>query len=141
MLLCRVRTHALRLRLNYFMTLNSFFEKKILFAIGRYFWNLTAVGGFLAVFGGGLIVFDSAVKQQLFEKEVMSLSEWQSGGRLKFSDNYPAYVMEREEFNNIVLQKREASKVLALGGFGLIVASSSMSTFYALERNTRKKED
>jgi hypothetical protein len=123
-------------------SINSFFEKKILFEIGRYFWNLTAVGGFLAVFGGGLIVFNSAVKQQLFEKEVMTELEWNNGGNLKSRKTYYYnYADPLKEFNNIVRQKREASKVLALGGFGLIVASSSMSTFYALERNTRKKED
>ena len=69
-------------------SVNSFFEKKILFGIGRYFWNLTAVGGFLAVLGGGIIVFDSAVKQQLFEKEVMTEFEWNNGGNLKSRETY-----------------------------------------------------
>ena len=108
-------------------SVNSFFEKKILFGIGRYFWNLTAVGGFLAVLGGGIIVFDSAVKQQLFEKEVMTEFEWNNGGNLKSRETYYYdYADPLKRFNTIVLQKREASKVLAVGGFGLIVASSSM---------------
>ena len=122
-------------------SVNSLFEKKILFGIGRYFWNLTAVGGFLAILGGGLIVINSAVSQQLFEKKIMSLSEWQSGGKLKFNDHYPAYVMELEDFNNIVLQNRRDSQYLLAGGFGIIIVSSSMSAFYAIERNTRKKEE
>ena len=123
-------------------SVNSFFEKKILFGIGRYFWNLTAVGGFLAVLGGGIIVFDSAVKQQLFEKEVMTEFEWNNGGNLKSGETYYYnHADQLKEFNTTVLQKRETSKLLAVGGFGLIVASSSMSAFYAIERNTRKKED
>ena len=123
-------------------SVNSLFEKKILFGIGRYFWNLTAVGGFIAILGGGLIVINSAVSQQLFEKKIMSLSEWQSGGNLKFAESsWYAYKAELEDFNNIVLQNRRDSQYLLAGGFGIIIVSSSMSAFYAIERNTRKKED
>ncbi len=54
-------------------SVNSFFEKKILFGIGRYFWNLTAVGGFLAVLGGGIIF------KQSFEKEILEFGTWVEG--------------------------------------------------------------
>ena len=38
-------------------------------------------------------------------------------------------------------KNREDSQFLVLGGLGTIIISSSMSAFYAIERNTRKKED
>ena len=38
-------------------------------------------------------------------------------------------------------KNREDSQFLVLGGFGSIIISSSMSAFFAIERNTRKKED
>ena len=41
----------------------------------------------------------------------------------------------------IVPQNRKDSQTLILGGFTTIVLSSSMSAFYAIERNTRKKEE
>ena len=61
---------------------------------------------------GGLIVINSAVSQQLFEKKIMSLSEWQSGGNLKFAESsWYAYKAELEDFN-IVLQNRRDSQYL-----------------------------
>ena len=38
-------------------------------------------------------------------------------------------------------QNREDSQFLVLGGLGSIINSSSISAFFAIERNTRKKED
>ena len=40
-------------------SVNSFFEQKILFKINRYFYNLIAFGGFLAVLGGGILFTQS----------------------------------------------------------------------------------
>ena len=44
-------------------------------------------------------------------------------------------------FNINAVQNREDSQFLVFGGFGSIIIGSSMSAFFALERNTRKKED
>ena len=41
----------------------------------------------------------------------------------------------------VAAQNREDSQYLIAGGFGIIIISASMSAFYAIERNTRKKED
>jgi len=117
-------------------SVNSFFENKILFGIGRYFWNLSAIAGFLAILGGGIIFIDS------FEKEILTFPEWRDGQGENSKESFYDYEKRLKDFNRYVAPKnREDSQFLVLGGFGTIIISSSMSAFYAIERNTRKKED
>ena len=117
------------------MTVNSFFEKAILFRVGRYFWNLTALSGFLSILGGGILFTQS------FEKEVLTLQEWREKEAEKLNESYIDYEKRLNDFNINAAQNREDSQFLVLGGLGSIIISSSMSAFYAIERNTRKKED
>ena len=112
---------------------NSFFEKKILFGVGRYFWNLTAISGFLAILGGGIVFTQS------FEKEILALPEWRYDKKL--NETFYDYEKRLKDFNMVAAQNREDSKYVIAGGFGIIIISASMSAFYAIERNTRKKED
>ncbi len=115
---------------------NSFFEKEILFGVGRYFWNLTAVSGFLSILGGGILFTQS------FEKKILSLPEWsvkQEAGNL--NETFYDYEKRLKDFNMNAAKNREDSQYLFAGGFGIIIISSSMSAFYAIERNTRKKEE
>ena len=118
-------------------SVNSFFEQKILFRINRYFYNLTAFGGFLAILGGGILFTQS------FEKEVLSVDEWRKKGEKleKVNESYFDYEQRLNNFNINAVQNREDSQFLVFGGFGSIIIGSSMSAFFALERNTRKKED
>ena len=118
-------------------SVNSFFEQKILFRVNRYFYNLTALGGFLAVLGGGILFTQS------FEKEVLTLDEWRKKGEKleKVNESYFDYEPRLNFYNMNAVQNRIDSKFLVLGGFGSIIIGSSMSAFFALERNTRKKED
>ena len=116
-------------------SVNSFFENKILFGIGRYFCNLSAIGGFLAILGGGILFTQS------FEKETKDFPTWQKQSKDP-SANYYEYEKEIENFNKYGrFKNREDGYFLIGGGFGIIIVSSSMSAFYAIERNTRKKED
>ncbi len=80
-------------------SVNSFFEKKILFGIGRYFWNLTAVGGFLAVLGGGIIF------KQSFEKEILEFGTWVQEIGKNGSQNYYQYEKKLKNFNNNIAPK------------------------------------
>ena len=118
-------------------SVNSFFEQKILFRINRYFYNLIALGGFLAVLGGGILFTQS------FEKEVLTVDEWRKKGEKleKVNESYFDYEQRLNNFNINAVQNREDSQFLVFGGFGSIIIGSSMSAFFALERNTRKKED
>ena len=116
---------------------NSFFENKILFRINRYFYNLTAFGGFLAIIGSG------ALFTQSFQKEILTLDEWRKKGEKleKVNESYFDYEKRLNDFNINAAQNREDSQFLVLGGLGSIIIGSSMSAFFAIERNTRKKED
>ena len=116
-------------------SVNSFFEQKILFKINRYFYNLIAFGGFLAVLGGGILFTQS------FKKEVFTLQEWREKEAEKLNESYIDYEKRLNDFNINTAQNREDSQFLVLGGLGSIIISSSMSAFFAIERNTRKKED
>ncbi len=118
-------------------SVNSFFENKIIFRINRYFYNLTAFGGFLAIIGGGILFTQS------FEKEILTLQEWRKKGEKleKVNENFYDYENRLKAFNMNAAQNREISQFLVFGGFGSIIISSSMSAFFAIERNTRKKED
>ena len=116
-------------------SVNSFFEQKILFRINRYFYNLTAFGGFLGILGGGILFTQS------FEKEVLTLQEWREKEAEKLNESYIDYEKRLNDFNINAAQNREDSQFLVLGGLGSIIISSSMSAFFAIERNTRKKED
>ena len=118
-------------------SVNSFFENKILFRINRYFWNLTAFGGFLAILGGGILFTQS------FEKEILTLQEWRKKGEKleKVNESFYDYEQRLIDFNMNAAQNRKDSQFLFLGGFGSIIISSAMSAFFAIERNTRKKED
>ena len=116
---------------------NSFFENKILFRINRYFYNLTAFGGFLAIIGSG------ALFTQSFQKEILTLDEWRKKGEKleKVNESYFDYEQRLNDFNMNAVQNRVDSQFLVLGGLGSIIIGSSMSAFFAIERNTRKKED
>ena len=118
-------------------SVNSFFEQKILFRINRYFYNLISLGGFLAVLGGGILFTQS------FEKELLTLDEWRKKGEKleRVNESYYDYEQRLNNFNMNAAQNREDSQFLVLGGLGSIIISSSMSAFFAIERNTRKKED
>ena len=116
-------------------SINSFFEQKFLFKINRYFYNLIAFGGFLAVLGGGILFTQS------FEKKVLTLQEWREKEAEKLNESYIDYEKRLNDFNINAAQNREDSQFLVFGGFGSIIIGSSMSAFFALERNTRKKED
>ena len=117
-------------------SVNSIFEQKILFRINRYFYNITAFGGFLAILGGILFT-------QSFEKEVLSVDEWRKKGEKleKVNESYFDYEQRLNDFNINAAQNRVDSQFLVLGGLGSIIIGSSMSAFFAIERNTRKKED
>ena len=116
-------------------SVNSFFEQKILFRINRYFYNLIAFGGFLTVLGGGILFIQS------FEKEVLTLQEWREKEAEKLNESFIDYEKRLNDFNINAAQNRKDSQYLFAGGFGIIIISSSMSAFFAIERNTRKKED
>ena len=116
-------------------SVNSFFEQKILFKINRYFYNLIAFGGFLAVLGGGILFTQS------FEKEVLTLQECREKEAEKLNESYIDYEKRLNDFNINAAKNRLDSQFLVLGGLGSIIISSSMSAFFAIERNTRKKED
>ena len=116
-------------------SVNSFFEQKILFRINRYFYNFIAFGGFLAVLGGGILFTQS------FEKEVLTLQEWREKEAEKLNESFIDYEKRLNDFNINAAQNREDSQFLVFGGLGSIIISSSMSAFFAIERNTRKKED
>ena len=116
-------------------SVNSFFEQKILFRINRYFYNLIAFGGFLAVLGGGILFTQS------FEKEVLTLQEWREKEAEKLNESYIDYEKRLNDLNINAAKNRVDSQFLVLGGLGSIIISSSMSAFFAIERNTRKKED
>ena len=116
-------------------SVNSYFEKKFLFRINRYFWNLTAFGGFLAILGGGILFTQS------FEKEVLTLQEWREKEAEKLNESYIDYEKRLNDLNINAAKNRLDSQFLVLGGLGSIIISSSMSAFFAIERNTRKKED
>ena len=116
-------------------SVNSFCENKILFRINRYFYNLTAFGGFLAIIGGGILFTQS------FEKEVLTLQEWREKEAEKLNESYIDYEKRLNDLNINAAKNRVDSQFLVLGGLGSIIISSSMSAFYAIERNTRKKED
>ena len=86
-------------------SVNSFFEQKILFRINRYFYNLTAFGGFLAFFGGGILYTQS------FEKEILEFGTWVEGIGKNGSQNYYQYEKRIKNFNNnIAPQNREDSQ-------------------------------
>ena len=74
---------------------------------------------------------------------MLSLQEWM--GKVekleKVNESFYDYEQKLIDFNMNALQARKDSQFLVLGGCGSIIISSSMSVFYALERNTRKKED
>jgi len=116
-------------------SVNSFFEKKILFRINRYFYNLISLGGFLAVLGGGILFTQS------FEKKVLTLEEWRGKEAAKLIESFDDYERRLNDFNMNAAQNREDSQFIVLCGLGSIIISSSMSAFFAIERNTRKKED
>ena len=76
-------------------SVNSFFEKKILFRINRYFWNITAFGGFLAIIGGGILFTQS------FEKEILTLQEWRKKGEKleRVNESFIDYEKRLIDFN------------------------------------------
>ena len=57
----------------------------------------------------------------------------------------PFTMLKEDDFLNDfkinAAQNRVDSQFLVLGGLGSIIIGSSMSAFFAIERNTRKKED
>ena len=109
-------------------SVNSFFEQKILFRINRYFYNLTAFGGFLAILGGGILFTQS------FEKEVLTVDEWRKKGEKleKVNESYFDYEQRLNDFNMNAVQNREDSQFLVLGGFETSIFSEDSKTTSSL---------
>ena len=97
--------------------------------------SIYCFGRFLAILGGGIAFANS------FEKETKDFPTWQKQSKDPTA-NYYEYEKRIKDFNMYIApQNRKDSQTLILGGFTTILLSSSMSAFYAIERNTRKKEE
>ena len=109
---------------------NSYFEKKI-FALGRYFWNLSVIVGAVSLGAGGILYLTS------FPQKILKVNEW--GWQTEtLSGSYPEYKNKVEIKNYKKSITRIDSQRYAGGGLGLILLGSSLSVMYSIERNTRK---
>ena len=109
---------------------NSYFEK-IIFPLGRYFWNFSVVIGFV-FFGIAGIYYSNS-----FPKQILSLEDWsKKGGTL--TENYSEYETKLLIHNRNASESLTDSQAFAFGGICLLLLGSSMSVLYSIERNTRK---
>ena len=138
------------------------FERKILFGLGRHFWNAVGVAGVITITAGGISYFYSlspasqkvawcdwiSRRDNSFDCKV-NAEELGGGARLYNSINnnhelykeylqYQASVPSPEEDKQRKMEIRLGSILTVSYGAGTIATASVISAILAVERNTRK---
>ena len=138
------------------------FERKILFGLGRHFWNAVGVAGVITIAAGGISYLYSlspapqkvawcdwiSRRDSGFDCKVNS-EELGGGARLYNSINnnhklykeylqYQASVPSPEEDKQRKMEIRLGSMLSVSYGAGTIATASVISAILAVERNTRK---
>ena len=114
----------------------NYVERKIIFLVGRYFWNIISIIGIFTL-GSGIIAGITSSKIN-----PISFPEWNTEVALKKrSGLYQDYLDNIKKQNDFSAARKNMSIPMILVGFGAISYSSVFSAILAIERNTRKKED
>ena len=84
---------------------NSYFEKKI-FALGRYFWNLSVIVGAVSLGAGGILYLTS------FPQKILKVNEW--GWQTEtLSGSYPEYKnkVEIKNYKNLKVHFKQSKSI------------------------------